>query len=119
MTRIDYIIDGHRYWDRQNGNSYYLTRITRTSTGKSIVLNECPGNCRHYILELRDDRAKGRYYDRSRIHEAPLADMTYREWRRMLSSDYWRPADQYKRTRRGNQNITVALIRALSRGKTA
>ena len=106
MNQIKWIIDGWRYWDKTNGNSYHLTRITRTSTGKSLILDECPGNAASYLFHMGDNYGK--------VHTAPIEDISYREWRRKIKFNP--PVHPYHIIKRRKLiNITAKLIRKLSR----
>lgn len=116
---ILWIIDGYRYWDKTNGNSYYLTRVTHTRTGKSLFFDECEGNMRSHINEA--DRARGIDPYARRIHTAPLQDIPYREWRAKLNNPYHAPVSQYSRRSTGHRtnrsvkviNITTQLLNKL------
>ena len=107
---ITWIIDGYRYWDTLNGNSYYLTRITHVKTGKSEVFDECEGNLRS-VLSRMQERRTGDYDTRS--HLSPIQDIKCREWRRMLNSDYYAPVNVYERKGKKVTNITERLINQL------
>ena len=113
MKSIKWIIDGYRYWDKTNGNSYHLTRVTRTSTGKSAVFDECEGNMRSYISEA--EKPRHGYFDQRRVHVSPVQDISCRQWRVMRNSEYYAPVSQYERKGKHNVNITTRIIRSLSR----
>lgn len=102
MNKIIWIIDGWRYWDTTNGNSYHLTRLTHAGTGKSVIFDHCEGNVRHYLKN-----------DYGRIHTAPIQEIKYREWRRMLKMEYYTPAAVYVHGRNGCENITRKVINQL------
>ena len=113
MNKIKWIIDGYSYWDKTNGNSYPLTRITRTSTGKSAVFDECEGNMRHYINQV--EKPRNGYFDQRLVHVSPIQDIPCKEWRKMLNSEYYAPVSQYERKGKHNVNVTARIIRSLSR----
>jgi len=108
---ILWIIDGWRYWDKTNGNSYHLTRVTHTITGKSAMFDESIGNLRSDIGHIMP--STGNYYER--IHTAPVADITYREWQRMLRMDYYAPVAVYEHGKKGCVNITCKILTGLRR----
>lgn len=114
--KIRYIIDGWTYWDKTNGNSYYLTRVTHTNTGNSVIFDECPGNIRSVInkMEERRDRT-GRYTYHACTHESEFGSLSYREYNIKRNGSYYAPVNQYHRTKRGKvTNITDKLIRKLA-----
>ncbi len=111
---ILWIVDGWRYWDTTNGNSYHLTRVTHTGTRKSEIFDECVGNITSVISKLEEDRT-GSYYP-SRYHVGTIEDIKCRQWRRMLASEYRSPVSQYHRSKRGKvTNITSKIINSLRR----
>lgn len=111
---IIWIVDGWRYWDATNGNSYHLTRVTHTNTGRSEMFEECTGNIRSIINKLEEKRT-GSYYP-TRYHSGTVEMVSYREWCRMRRSESHSPANQYHRTARGKvTNITSKLINQLRR----
>jgi hypothetical protein len=92
---ITWIIDGWRYWDATNGNSYHLTRVTHTKTGKSAIFSECEGNVRSLLNEC--ERTRSGAYVFARCHSAPIQDIKYRTWKMYLKSEYYAPVNVYKR----------------------
>ena len=103
MLNIRWIIDGYRYWDKTNGNSYHLTRITHVRTGKSLFFDECPDNVSSYIDE------------NCMHHNSPIQDIGYREWRQKLNSSYFAPVSQYERKNGKCINVSTKLINRLRR----
>ena len=106
---IKWIIDGYRYWDKTNGNSYYLTRLTNCRTGKSAIFDECEGNVRGKLSESLN----GAHC--LPLHTSPIQDIPYREWRQKLNSEYHSPVDVYERKGGKVINNTVKIIRSLNR----
>lgn len=112
--QILWIVDGWRYWDATNGNSYHLTRVTHTRTGKSEIFEECAGNMTSIINTLEEKRT-GSYYP-FRYHAGTIEDIKYREWCRRLKSEYSAPVNQYHRSKRGKvTNITSRIVNQLRR----
>ena len=113
--KIRYIIDGWIYWDKNNGNSYYLTRVTHTNTGRSVIFDQYPGNMRSVIHDMEHKRVGSYFYDFP-VHESPIEDISYRDWQRKLSSTQYAPVDVYHRSKRGKvTNITDKIIRSLAK----
>jgi hypothetical protein len=117
-TSILWVVDGWRYWDATNGNSYHLTRITHTGTRRSIVLDECVGNACTYINKADRGATGSRNrdeYHRGRYHHGTIEDITRKQWYHMLKSQSYAPVSQY--TRKGSKvtNVTVQLINKLRR----
>lgn len=109
-SNILWIIDGWRYWDKRNGNSYPLTRVTHATTGKSAVFDECPDNMHSYINKLgtSDPAYFNKTYHR-RIHTAPIQEVSHREWQRMLQNSFTKPVQQYEH-KTGKSPCTVTNI---------
>ena len=109
MNKIKWIIDGYRYWDKTNGNSYYLTRLTNVRTGKSAIFDACEGNVRSYLNKSNPG------YDQRQVHLSPIQDIPCREWRQKLNSSYYAPVSVYERKGGKVINNTVKIIRSLNR----
>lgn len=112
MDSIKWIIDGWRYWDKTNGNSYYLTRVTHTGTGKSAIFEECGGNMSAIISRMECQRGGNHW---AGIHCAPFEDISRREWQRKLK--YCEITSNYEviAPGKGCRNVALANIRALTR----
>jgi len=113
-TSILWIVDGWRYWDKHNGNSYPLTRVTHTTTGKSAVFDECPDNMHSYIGKLKPALDPTHH---RRIHTAPIQEVSYREWQRMLQNSHTKPVQQYEHKTGKSPctvtNVTVQILNGL------
>jgi hypothetical protein len=108
--RIRHIISGWRYWDKTNGNSYYLTMVMHTGTGKSALFDECPDNLRRVIGKMEHKRTGS--YD-ARVYEAPMGELSYREWQRKIK--HCELATVYEPKKSGGlRNVTDKRIRELS-----
>jgi hypothetical protein len=112
MNTIKWIIDGWRYWDKTNGNSYHLTRLTNVRTGKSAIFDECEGNVRSDLAKVQKP-VNGSY--RNGVHISPIENIPYREWRQKLNSGYYAPRNVYERKGGKVINNTVKIIRSLNR----
>ena len=107
---ILWILDGWRYWDKENGNSYHLTRVTHATSGNSAVFDESPDNMHSYINKLAtsDPTIFSKTYHR-RTHTAPIQEVSYREWQRMLQNSFTKPVQQYEH-KQGKSPCTVINI---------
>jgi len=105
-TKILWIIDGYTYWDKTYGNTYYLTRITHTGTGKSLFIAEGPGNSHDHILNAVK-RAYGR------IHAGTYESIGYRDFNRKLKSEYYAPVERYIRVNGRTIDTLAKQIRQL------
>jgi len=115
---ILWIVDGWKYWDKTNGNSYHLTCVTHVRTRNSVIFDSCTGNVCSAInkADRKNSPPADNSYQPSRYHLGTIEDISYRQWRRMLNSQSYSPVSVYKRTSHGVvTNETVNIINRLRR----
>ena len=113
---IKYIVHTTSSYSDLNGNTYHFARITRTSTGKSLVITEVGGttNAVHLLFDQGNkDGSKPLEANWSEIYSVQVWEKR-REWERMRNfangfdgSDISGTVSEWK--------VTPAMIRALSR----